>query len=242
MIKLQIMFGSTFLRGHLSILGKGWSLNPFLTRQTDDLLHLSFEEVIMKAQWARRNSSLGYIWPPGLSLATSGWKRCCQVNPLGGGGGTSRKKKKCFGSFKYSKINKTITASHPNNWLLQYKTQVAKQIPPFNLSWGMVSSGSSYSHLECPSLTSGSYGTKTQAQTCTDSWARSQAHTSRKTCPGLGACLAAHSLMKILKRKLEWDGPEWMEAMKISMIYDNRNNNMEVKKSMQPGVEYDTVT
>lgn len=42
--------------------------------------------------------------------------------------------------------------------------------PPFNLSWGegAASSGSSYSHLDCPSLTSGSYHTETQAQTCMD--------------------------------------------------------------------------
>lgn len=43
-----------------------------------------------------------------------------------------------------------------------------KGTPPLNLSWGAASSGSSDSHLDCPSLTSGSYHTETQAQTCVD--------------------------------------------------------------------------
>ena len=43
-------------------------VNGFLTNQADNLLHLAFGEIIAKALWAMTNSSLGHVWPLGLSL------------------------------------------------------------------------------------------------------------------------------------------------------------------------------
>lgn len=44
---------------------------PYDETQADNPLKLDFEENIVKALWDRLNSSLGHIWPPGLSLPTS---------------------------------------------------------------------------------------------------------------------------------------------------------------------------
>ena len=56
MMKLQIMFSPTFLRGPVSVLGEGG-------------------EIVVKALWAGLNSSLGHTWPPGVSLPACVLKR-----------------------------------------------------------------------------------------------------------------------------------------------------------------------
>ena len=65
------MFGSAFLGGHASMLGVGGGLNLSLTNQAYNLLHLAFREINVKALRAGLNSSLGHMWPLGLSLPTS---------------------------------------------------------------------------------------------------------------------------------------------------------------------------
>ena len=67
-MKLQMMFGSTILRGHAG--GRG-ALKLFLTNPVDNLLYLTFGEIIGMALRAGLNSSSGHMWPPGLSLPTS---------------------------------------------------------------------------------------------------------------------------------------------------------------------------
>ena len=71
MMKLQMMFGSTFLKEHAGKLGEGLGL-VFLTYQADNLLYLAFGEIIVKALRAGLYGSSGHMWPLGLSLPTSG--------------------------------------------------------------------------------------------------------------------------------------------------------------------------
>lgn len=65
------MFGPTLLRGQVSMLGKGEGLEVFSTNQAENPLDLAFGDIIVKALWARINSSSGHMWPPDLSLPTS---------------------------------------------------------------------------------------------------------------------------------------------------------------------------
>lgn len=103
----------------------------------------------------------------------------------------------------------------------------AERTPPFNLSWGAASSGSSYSHLDCPSLTSGSYHTETQAQTCMDPHVRAHKPTQAENrAPG-------HSQRHVLlTNNRQHRGMESKMNGSITsngngnMIHEHRNNNM----------------
>lgn len=46
-------------------------LNLFLANQANNILHLVFEETVVKALGAALNSSSGYMWPPCRILPTS---------------------------------------------------------------------------------------------------------------------------------------------------------------------------
>ena len=63
---LQVLFFRYVLRGHVSLLGgRGRFRTLFLTNQADNLLHLAFGEIVVRALWTRLNRSWGHKVAPG---------------------------------------------------------------------------------------------------------------------------------------------------------------------------------